>query len=121
VDPSIRPTNTVDVQGLEGGGWGGAGGGGQGMGPDVNGPASTVVMSPVVDVLFCRLVEDEEELCLRIAQVHMVHLRAHGLTPLAQASQAEPVLQHWGHPPGLPVVPLPSDLSPSGLGSGIDL
>ena len=40
---------------------------GSGMGPDVNGPASTVVMPPTVDVLFCCLVEDEEELFLRIA------------------------------------------------------
>jgi hypothetical protein len=40
---------------------------GPGMGPDVDGPASTVVMPSTVDVLFCCLVEDEKELFLRIA------------------------------------------------------
>src|SRR5712691_5535240 len=85
------------------------------MGPDVNGPASTVVMPPMVDVLFCCLVEDNEELFFRIAQVNMVHLRAHGLTPPGQASQGDPAQQHWGHPPGLPVAPLLRAPSPSGL------
>src|SRR5262245_58994896 len=87
------------------------------MGPDVNGPALTVVMPPMVDVVVGCLVDENEELLFLIALVNMVHLLAHRLTPPGQASQGDPARQHWGHPPGLPVVlflkaPLPSGLCP---------
>src|SRR5262245_46538644 len=115
----LNPVNTllepVDVQGTDGRRVVAGCCSGPGMGPDVNGPASTVVMPPMVDVLLCCLIEDKEELCFRIAQVNIVHLRAHGLTPLGQASQGDPAPQYWSHPPGLPVAALLSARLPSGL------
>ena len=67
----LNPVNTllkpVDVQGTDGRRVVAGCCSGSGMGPDVNGPASTVVMPPTVDVLFGCLVENQEELFFRIA------------------------------------------------------
>src|SRR2546430_9123944 len=84
-----------------------------GMGPDSNSPAMTMVVPSQVHILLGSHSEDGEQLFLGVAQVHVVHARAHWLIPLTQASQGDPARLRLGHPQGqhLPLLP---ELSQSG-------
>src|SRR5262249_22481082 len=106
---SLNPIYTlfhpVDIQGPERGGVIACRCSVPGMRPHMYGPTLTVVMPSEVNILLRGHGKDGEQFFLGVAQVYLVHLRLHWLTPLTQASQEAPAGLRLGRSPCLQRVP----------------
>src|SRR5437899_578130 len=66
-----------------------------GMGPNIDGPTPAFVAPSMVYVLFCGHVEDGEKFFLGVAEVNLVHLWDHEVSPpFSENSNAS---SHFGH------------------------